>query len=373
MSSSGVNLENYHIPLEEIKRATENFSQERCIGGGGFGAVYKGQLWQNRTVAAKRLDQDSYQGDHEFRNELEIVSRFHHENIISFVGYCDENEERIIVYDYAHNGSLDHHLYDRNKMRHITWTQRLRICIGAARGLSYLHSGLGEHNRVIHRDVKSANILLDMNLEAKICDFGLSKLGPRNVPNTEVFTKVAGTQYYLDPAYKECHILRKESDVYSFGVVLFEMLSGTLVYSKRTTNDERMETLMTSVRGNTLKIDPDIQQISTRSLDMFKDIAYQCTRLVVLDRPEMETVVETLEKAWKIEVCAIEEAIIEEAIIDKAIIRETISDGYYYNYQSRTSYTVLNSRKSGLEFCLEKLLILCGCGCGILEWVVSLL
>ncbi|XP_023736250.1 U-box domain-containing protein 12 [Lactuca sativa] len=309
-SSSGVNLENYLIPLEEIKRATENFSQQRCIGGGGFGAVYKGQLserWQNRTAAIKQLGQDSHQGEREFRNELEMISKFHHENIISFIGYCDEGNEMIIVYEYAMNGSLDHHLQDPHKIRCITWTERLMICIGAAKGLSYLHSGLGEHNRVIHRDVKSANILLDNNLVAKVCDFGLSKNGPRNQPDTQLYTRVAGTQFYMDPTYHESRILRKESDVYSFGVVLFEILCGMLVYHEKRFGGDGKQFLMTSVRRYYKKephkvIDPHImEQIDSGAFDAFKEIAYQCISFNSIERPTMEKVVERIEEALTIQ------------------------------------------------------------------------
>ncbi|XP_023750019.1 probable receptor-like protein kinase At5g59700 [Lactuca sativa] len=311
MSSSRVNLQNYLIPLEEINRATENFSQERCIGGGGFGAVYKGQLserWKKHTVAIKRLGKDSHQGEHEFRNELEMISSFHHENIISFIGYCHEGGEMIIVYDYAINGSLDHHLQNRSKMGCITWIQRLMICIGAARGLNYLHSGLGEHNRVIHRDVKSSNILLDDNLVAKVCDFGLSKLGPRNQLDTQLHTRVAGTQFYLDPTYHESRILRKESDVYSFGVVLFEILSGTLVYHEISTQNDVQKFLMTWVRRYHKNephklIDPQISdQIDRTSFHIFQEIAYQCISFNLSERPTMDKVIERIEEALSVQI-----------------------------------------------------------------------
>ncbi|XP_042753373.1 uncharacterized protein LOC111892795 [Lactuca sativa] len=274
MSSSEVNLETYLIPLEEVNLATKNFSPERYIGGGGFGKVYKGELserWQNRTAAFKRLAQNSYQGEHEFRNEISIISRFHHENIVSFIGYCDEVNEMIVVYEYAINGSLDHHLQDPNKRRDITWTHRLKICIGAARGLNYLHSG------------------------------------PKNLPNTHLDTKVAGTQFYLDPTYHESHILRKESDTYSFGVVLFEMLSGMLVYSERSIEDNGPKFLMNLVRrydDNQLHklIDPHMRdQISSRSLDMFKEIAYQCISFNLKERPGMDTVIARIEEALAIQ------------------------------------------------------------------------
>lgn len=310
MSSSGLNLANYLIPLEEITRATENFSDQRCIGEGGFGKVYKGQLskrWKNLTAAFKRLTRDSYQGVSEFRNEVDLSLRFHHENIVSFIGYCDEQDEMILVYEYAINGSLDRHLEDPNKIRCLTWTQRLKICLGAARGLDYLHSGLGEHSIVIHRNIKSGDILLDENLVAKICDFGLSLLTSRNLPNTQLFTEVAGTQYYVDPVYQESGILRKEVDVYSFGVLLFEMLSGMLAYIKRSNEDDKPERLITSVRRHKNQrvklIDPDMKgQIHTRSFNMFTEIAYRCISMDLDYRPSMKTVVKTLEEALNIQI-----------------------------------------------------------------------
>ncbi|XP_042755956.1 myosin-6 isoform X2 [Lactuca sativa] len=307
MSSSGVNFESYLIPLEEINRATENFSQQRCIGAGGFGVVYKGELskrWQNLTVAIKRLDQYNYQGKVEFHNQLEMISKFHHKNIISFIGYCDEHNQQIIVYEYASNGSLDHHLQDPDKRCCITWIQRLKICLGAARGLHYLHSGLGK--RVIHGDVKSANILLDGNLVAKIGDFGLSKVGSRIQRDTQLYTRVAGTQYYLDPTYYESGILRKESDVYSFGVVLFEILSGMLVYLQRSFRDAKQPSLMNYTRKYSQEleklIDPHIRdQIYSRSFHIFSQIAYQCISLDLKERPTMEMVIQRIEEALHIQ------------------------------------------------------------------------
>nr|GFA18816.1 protein kinase, ATP binding site-containing protein [Tanacetum cinerariifolium] len=181
-------LEDFRIPLEDINSAIGVKSQETRIGDGGFGIVYKGkpsERWQNRTVAIKCLRPESYQGEYEFRNELHIIFSFSHENIIPFIGYCDEGKEKIIVYEYASNGSLDRHLEDKEKRRFLTWERRLKICLGAARGLDYLHMGLGEDKR----------------------------------QHTQVYTNAAGTNFYMDPVYHESGVLRKESDVYSFGVV----------------------------------------------------------------------------------------------------------------------------------------------------------
>ncbi|GKF20998.1 protein kinase, ATP binding site-containing protein, partial [Tanacetum coccineum] len=214
-------LEDFLIPLRDINLSIGVKDQETQIGDGGFGVVYKGQplaRWQNRTVAIKFLRPKSYQGEYEFRNELNMLFSFSHENIVPFIGYCDEGKEKIIVYEYASNGSLDRHLENKEKRRILTWERRLKICLGAARGLDYLHTGLGEDNRVIHRDIKSGNILLDHDFVAKVCDFGLSKSGPTNPPQTQVYTNAAGTNFYMDPIYHESGVLQKESDVYSFGV-----------------------------------------------------------------------------------------------------------------------------------------------------------
>nr|GEU57420.1 putative receptor-like protein kinase At5g39000 [Tanacetum cinerariifolium] len=234
---------------------------------------------------------------------LKQTSRFNHENIIPFIGYCDEGNEKIIVYEFASNGSLDSHLKDKEKRRFLTWEHRLKICLGAARGLDYLHSGLGEDNRVIHRDVKSANILLDHNLVAKICDFGLSKSSLVNQPQTQVYTNAAGTDFYMDPIYHEGGILRKESDVYSFGVVMFELLSGMLAYNRRRIADGKPKPLINIVRRYyhykpELLIDPLIRDdIDTRSFDTYSKVAFQCISLNSKERPTMEMIVDRIEEA----------------------------------------------------------------------------
>ncbi|XP_042758174.1 serine/threonine-protein kinase PCRK1 [Lactuca sativa] len=315
MSSSEVNLEKYRIPLEEIIHATNNFSFDTLIGDGGFGMVYKGQLSkhsQNHIVAIKRLNQDGYQGNNEFLHELEMVSSFHHPNIISFIGYYNDANEMILVYEYAANGSLDHHLQNPNKRRCMTWAQRLKICLGVARGLKYLHSGLGEHMRVIHRDMKSANILLDENLDAKICDFGLSRFGPRNQPDSEVLlTKASGTRFYIDPIYNERGRLWKESDVYSFGVVLFEMSSGMLAYAKcfGETKEQYLMDLVRSYYEDDQKddelekfIDPILKgHVDMKSFRMFNEIAYECVNLSLKERPTMERIIRKIEQAMDLQ------------------------------------------------------------------------
>ncbi|XP_071718478.1 receptor-like protein kinase ANXUR2 [Rutidosis leptorrhynchoides] len=211
-------LEDFKIPLHEINLAIGVKDQNTRIGEGGFGVVYRGKLserWLYRKVAIKFLQPkgDQEQMELNFRSELQMIFNFNHQNIICFIGYCDEGTEKIIVYDLAVNGGLDDYLVKKDNRRKLTWAQRLKICLGAARGLDYLHSGLGEEKRVIHRDVKSGNILLDENLEAKICDFGLSKSDSTvGQLYTHEYTHAAGTNFYIDPVYYEGGVLRKESD-----------------------------------------------------------------------------------------------------------------------------------------------------------------
>ncbi|KAI3510934.1 hypothetical protein L1887_18075 [Cichorium endivia] len=301
MSSSGVHLEKFVIPLEEILLATQNFSPKTQISEGELGVAYKGQL-QNCTITINRHIPHANLGDREFYNELKIISTFHHHNIIPFIGYCDEINERITVSEYAVNGSLAEHLEDPNKMRILTWADRLiKICIGAAKGLEYLHSGLGKDSRVIHRDVKSANILLDHNLEAKICNFNLSILVE---PCQEKdYIPIAGTHIYMDPIYEQSGIVKTESDVYSFGVVLFEMLSGMPAYHKRRIEGEQPQRLINLVRRHYVEgphnlIDPHIRdQITARSFNMFRETAYECISWNSKARPKMDMIIKRIEKA----------------------------------------------------------------------------
>ncbi|KAL8269047.1 hypothetical protein R6Q59_002845 [Mikania micrantha] len=215
------------IQLEAIKSATNNFADESCIGRGGFGKVYKGEIAcvdGRMMVALKRLDRAFGQGDPEFWKEIMMLSLYKHENIVSLLGFCDDCDEKILVYEYIPNRSLELYLNSDK----LTWIGRLKICIGAACGLAYLHSADGTQQRVLHRDIKSSNILLDKDWNAKISDFGLSKFGPANQEYTFLFSNAVGTFGYCDPLYQDTGLLTKESDVFSFGVVLFEVLCGRL-------------------------------------------------------------------------------------------------------------------------------------------------
>ncbi|KAK3018455.1 hypothetical protein RJ639_004272 [Escallonia herrerae] len=204
----------------EVLAITENF--KTAIGKGGFGTVYLGHMKDGSQVAVKMLSPTSSQGSQEFKNEAEILMRIHHRNLASFIGYCNDGIKMALIYEYMANGDLKNYLSDKNA-NVLSWEMRLRVAIDAAKGLEYLHHGCKPP--IIHRDVKSANILLSENLDAKIADFGLSKGLPGDGAS-HVLTAVIGTTGYLDPEYYSSHKLNEKSDVYSFGIVLLELITG---------------------------------------------------------------------------------------------------------------------------------------------------
>ncbi|KAF5765115.1 putative protein kinase RLK-Pelle-PERK-1 family [Helianthus annuus] len=210
-----------HFSYNELSTATDGFSQANLLGQGGFGYVHKGILANGHEVAVKRLKSGSNQGDREFQAEVEIISRVHHRHLVSLVGYSIADAQRILVYEYVPNKTLDFHLHGKH-CPVMKWETRMRIALGSAKGLAYLHEDCDP--RIIHRDIKSSNILLDYNFEAKVADFGLAKLA--SVEDTHISTRVVGTFGYLAPEYASSGKLTEKSDVFSFGVMLLELLSG---------------------------------------------------------------------------------------------------------------------------------------------------
>ncbi|XP_052197529.1 proline-rich receptor-like protein kinase PERK7 [Diospyros lotus] len=219
--SPGLGMSQSSFTYDELAAATSGFSQANVLGQGGFGYVHKGVLPNGKEVAVKSLKMGSGQGEREFQAEVEIISRVHHRHLVSLVGYCISDGQRMLVYEFVPNKTMEFHLHGKGQPI-MLWSTRMRIALGSAKGLGYLHEDC--HPRIIHRDIKAANILLDNNFEAMVADFGLAKLSSDNY--THVSTRVMGTFGYLAPEYASSGKLTEKSDVFSFGVMLLELITG---------------------------------------------------------------------------------------------------------------------------------------------------
>ncbi|KAK8485813.1 hypothetical protein V6N11_012842 [Hibiscus sabdariffa] len=288
-----------HFTYEELMEMTNGFSHENIIGEGGFGCVYKGQLPDGKFVAIKRLKVGGGQGDREFKAEVEIISRIHHRHLVSLVGYCIAENQRLLIYDFVGNKTLEHHLHGKDKPV-LEWPKRVKIAIGAAKGVAYLHEDC--QPRIIHRDIKSANILLEDDFEAQVADFGLARLN--DTSQTHVSTRVMGTFGYLAPEYASSGKLTDRSDVFSFGVVLLELITGRK--SVDPTQPLGDESLVEWARPRLIQalesgdcselIDPRLEKHYVESeVLMMIEAAAACVRHSAAKRPRMALVVRALD------------------------------------------------------------------------------
>ncbi|CAK9879813.1 unnamed protein product, partial [Sphagnum jensenii] len=228
----------------DLKSATRNFRPDSLLGEGGFGSVYKGWVDETGTAAAragtgitvavKQLNHEGLQGHKEWLAEVNFLGQLHHPNLVKLIGYCSEDDQRLLVYEFMPRGSLENHLFRKGAMP-LSWATRMKIALGAARGLAFLHEAV---KPVIYRDFKTSNILLDADYNAKLSDFGLAKDGPEG-DKTHVSTRVMGTYGYAAPEYVMTGHLTSRSDVYSFGVVLLEMLTGRRSMDKNRPSGEQ--------------------------------------------------------------------------------------------------------------------------------------
>ncbi|KAG5094435.1 hypothetical protein JHK84_050023 [Glycine max] len=293
--------------FNELKNATRNFRPDSLLGEGGFGFVYKGWIDEHTltaskpgsgmVVAVKKLKPEGLQGHKEWLTEVDYLGQLHHQNLVKLIGYCVEGENRLLVYEFMSKGSLENHLFRRGPQP-LSWSVRMKVAIGAARGLSFLHNA---KSQVIYRDFKASNILLDAEFNAKLSDFGLAKAGPTG-DRTHVSTQVMGTQGYAAPEYVATGRLTAKSDVYSFGVVLLELLSGRRAVDRSKAGEEqnlvewakpylgdkrRLFRIMDTKLGG---------QYPQKGAYMAATLALKCLNREAKARPPMTEVLETLEQ-----------------------------------------------------------------------------
>ncbi|CAN1241047.1 Proline-rich receptor-like protein kinase PERK1 [Linum perenne] len=283
---------------EELARATDGFCEANLLGQGGFGYVHRGVLPNGKEVAIKQLKAGSGQGEREFQAEVEIISRVHHKHLVSLVGYCITGSERLLVYEFVPNNTLEFHLHGMLSKGRPTmeWPARLKIALGSAKGLAYLHEDC--HPKIIHRDIKSANILLDFKFEAMVADFGLAKFSSDT--NTHVSTRVMGTFGYMAPEYASSGKLTEKSDVFSFGVMLLELITGRRpVDTTHTYMDDSLVDWLSRAQEDgkydTL-VDPKLEDnYDHNEMARMVACAAACIRHSARRRPRMSQVVRALE------------------------------------------------------------------------------
>ena len=282
---------------EELEKATDNYSDSRILGKGGYGTVYKGILEDKREVAIKKSKVVDETQVEQFINEIVVLSQVIHRNVVKILGCCLETPVPLLVYEYIPNDTLTHHLHAADYVSSLSWETRLRIAAETAGALAYLHSSTALP--IVHRDVKTANILLDDNFTAKVSDFGASRLIP--LGQGQVNTLVMGTMGYLDPEYFQTGLLTESSDVYSFGVVLAELLTGQKPLSQSRPKEEQNLAIyfIRAVRSNQLRsiLEPRIRhEGSAEQLETVARLALQCLSLRGADRPTMKDVAADLQR-----------------------------------------------------------------------------
>ncbi|CAA7018245.1 unnamed protein product [Microthlaspi erraticum] len=288
-------VDSLQFEFKTIEAATDKFSESNMIGRGGFGEVYRGMLTSGTEVAVKRLSKTSGQGAEEFKNEAVLVTKLQHRNLVRLLGFCLEGEEKILVYEFVPNKSLDYFLFDPTKQRELDWTRRYNIIKGIARGLLYLHQD--SRLTIIHRDLKASNILLDADMSPKIADFGMARRFEVDQSHANT-RRIVGTYGYMSPEYAMRGHFSTKSDVYSFGVMILEIISGKNNSSFYHIDDDATSNLVTHAwrlwrNGSRLElVDPTIEESYDR------DEATRCIHIALLcvqenpaDRPTLSAII----------------------------------------------------------------------------------
>ncbi|KAJ9551326.1 hypothetical protein OSB04_015371 [Centaurea solstitialis] len=280
-----------HLTMSQVAQATQNFSSSLILGEGGFGTVYKAQLQDGQVVAIKRAKKERFDAlRSEFKSEVELLAKIDHLNIVKLLGYIDKGNEHLIITEYMPNGTLREHL-DGVHGSFLDFSQRLAISIDIAHCLTYLH--LYAEKQIIHRDVKSSNILLTERNRAKVADFGFAKLANAESDQTHVMTKVRGTVGYLDPEYMRTYQLTPKTDVYSFGVLLIEILTGRRPVDSRRSHEEKVTIRWAFGKFNKGEVMDLVDPLLKEAVDAYVFakmlvLAFQCAAPTRADRPNMK-------------------------------------------------------------------------------------
>ncbi|KAI0497861.1 hypothetical protein KFK09_021099 [Dendrobium nobile] len=283
------------IKFSSIMEATDNFSSTNKLGQGGFGSVYKGYLPSGESMAVKRLDEFSGQGLEEFMNEIKLIAKLQHQNLVKLLGCCIEGNEKLLVYEYMPNKSLDYHLFDQTRKEQLDWSKRFAIIDGIAQGLLYLHKY--SRVRIIHRDLKASNILLDLQMNPKISDFGLARIHASTTPTNT--NRIVGTYGYMSPEYAMEGFFSVKSDVFSFGVLMLEIISG-----KRNTSFHKSGKALNLLvyawelwkNGKWMDfVDPSLgEKILSNEVSKCIIVALMCVQEKAADRPIMSEIITML-------------------------------------------------------------------------------
>ncbi|XP_065637644.1 cysteine-rich receptor-like protein kinase 43 isoform X1 [Quercus suber] len=277
--------------LRALQIATNFFSELNKLGHGGFGPVYKGLMPNGQEVAVKKLSLESRQGRREFTNEVKLLLKLQHKNLVTLFGCCAEGPEKMLIYEYLPNKSLDYFLFDKEKSASLDWPTRFQIVTGIMRGLQYLHEEAPL--RVIHRDIKASNILLDEHLNPKISGFGLARLFPGDDTHVNTF-RISGTHGYMAPEYRMHGYLSVKTDVFSYGVLVLEIVSGRKNYDTKLSSEKQdllNYTWMLYQAGRTLElIDPTVAKYNSDEAAMCIQLGLLCCQQSVAERPDMNAV-----------------------------------------------------------------------------------